>query len=227
MGVSSYSLISHVALPGPKPWPYVGNLLDAFKYGGLHNTFLEYDKKYGKIYKMYLGRDPIIAVTDLEMLKRILVKDFDKFRNRPEFIAGNPPLNKGLFGARDDAWKRARSILNPTFSASKLKEIVPIIEEAVEVLVSKMKTFAQEGRQRCFALWMCLYLFKRAMPQRDIAVLGQFRCAQLSYFFVPLTIHNIFLWSYEDNINKFHRRALSIIIFWPIPFGHSIKTCNY
>ena len=149
MGVSSYSLISHVALPGPKPWPYVGNLLDAFKYGGLHNTFLEYDKKYGKVYKMYLGRDPIIAVTDLEMLKRILVKDFDKFRNRPEFIAGNPPLNKGLFGARDDAWKRARSILNPTFSASKLKEIVPIIEEAVEVLVSKMKTFAHEGRERC------------------------------------------------------------------------------
>ena len=147
MGVSSYSLISHVPLPGPKPWPYVGNLLEAIhKYGGLHKAFLEYDKKYGKVYKMYLGRDPIIVVTDLEILKHILVKDFDKFRNRPEFIAGNAPLNKGLFGARDDDWRRARSILTPTFSASKLKEIVPIIEEAIEILLPKFENFAKEGK---------------------------------------------------------------------------------
>ena len=38
-GVSGYTVTSHVALPGPKPWPYLGNLLDAPKYGGLHKAF--------------------------------------------------------------------------------------------------------------------------------------------------------------------------------------------
>ena len=146
MGISNHSLISHVRLPGPKPWPYVGNLFDAmYKHGGLHKAFMAYNKEYGKVYKMYLGRDPIIVVSDVEMLQQILVTDFEKFRNRPEFISGNAPLNKGLFGARDNDWKRARSILTPTFSASKLKEIVPIIEEAIEILLPKFEQFAKEG----------------------------------------------------------------------------------
>ena len=89
---------------------------------------------------MLLGTDPIIAVADPEMLKQIFFSDFDKFRNRPEFIAGNAPLNKGLFGARDD-WKRARSFLTPASSASKLI----IIEEAVKILASKLEKFAKEG----------------------------------------------------------------------------------
>ena len=145
-GVSGYSLTSHVCLPGPKPWPYVGNLLDALKYGGLQKAFLEYAKKYGKVFKMYMGRDAIVAVADPEILKHILVKDFHKFRNRPEFIAGRPPVNKGLFGARDDDWKRVRSILTPTFSSLKLKEIMPIIQEAADILVSKFENFAKEGK---------------------------------------------------------------------------------
>lgn len=145
-GISSYTVTSHVALPGPKPWPYLGNLLDASKYGGLHKAFLEYGKRYGKVYKMYMGRDAIIAVADPEMLKHILVKDFHKFRNRPEFIAGRAPLSKGLFGARDDDWKRVRSILTPTFSSFKLKEIVPIMEEAANILLSKFENFAKEEK---------------------------------------------------------------------------------
>ena len=145
-GVSGYTLTSHVSLPGPKPWPYLGNLLDASKYGGLHKAFLEYAKKYGKVYKMYMGRDAIIAVADPEILKHILVKDFQKFRNRPDFLAGKAPLDKGLFGARDDDWKRVRSILTPTFSSSKLKEIVPIMEEATDILLSKFENFAKEGK---------------------------------------------------------------------------------
>lgn len=147
MGVSSYSLVSHVNLPGPKPFPFIGNLYEAvYKYDGLHNAFMAYDKKYGKVYKLFLGRDPIIVVTDLEIIKRILVTDFDKFRNRPEVLAGNPPLDKGLFGARDGDWKRIRSILTPTFSASKLKEIVPIIEEAVNVLRPKFDSLAKDDK---------------------------------------------------------------------------------
>jgi len=36
--------------------------------------------------------------------------------------------------------------LTPTFSASKLKEIVPIIEEAVNVLLPKFDSLAKDGK---------------------------------------------------------------------------------
>ena len=142
-GVSEFALISHVPLPGPKPWPYIGNLLEVARYGGLHKALVEYGKKYGKVYKMYLGRSPMITVADPEMLKHILVKDFDKFRNRPDVMRGNAPLDKGLFDARDEAWKKVRSILTPTFSAFKLKELVPLIDDAVDTLLQKLQMFAK------------------------------------------------------------------------------------
>lgn len=104
-GILSYIVISYVVFFGFKFWFYFGNFLDVFKYGGLYKVFLEYGKRYGKVYKMFMGRDVIIVVVDLEMLKYIFVKDFYKFRNRLEFIVGRVFLSKGLFGVRDDDWK--------------------------------------------------------------------------------------------------------------------------
>ena len=88
----------------------------------------------------------MITVGDPEMLKHILVKDFDKFRNRPDFMRSNPPLESNLFAARDEQWKKVRSLLTPTFSSSKLKEILPIIEDAANVLVGKLENSADNGK---------------------------------------------------------------------------------
>ena len=148
LGVSEFALISHVPLPGPKPWPYVGNLIEVTRYGGLHKAFVEYAKKYGKVYKMYMGRSPMITVADPEMLKHILVKDFEKLRNRPDFMRTNPPIESNLFAARDEQWKKVRSLLTPTFSSLKLRQILPIIEDAANVLVGKLERSADEGKQR-------------------------------------------------------------------------------
>ena len=87
----------------------------------------------------------MITVGDPEMLKHILVKDFHKFQNRPDVMRGNPPMDKGLFDARDEAWRKVRSVLTPTFSALKLKELVPLIDDAVGTLLGKLETFAAKN----------------------------------------------------------------------------------
>ena len=168
-GISGYSLTSHVSLPGPKPWPYVGNLVDVAKYGGLHKAFVEYGKQYGKVYKMYLGRFPMITVADPEMLKHILVRDFDKFPNRPDFTRSNPPLDVGLFSAQDDTWRRIRSILTPMFSLSKLKEVVPIIEDATEPLMDKLMKSTESGKE---TLVISLVTFLRSTPSGELYFTG-------------------------------------------------------
>ena len=94
---------------------------------------------------MYMGRSPIITVANLEMLKYILVKDFDKFRNRSDVMRANTPMDKGRFDARDEAWRKVRSILTPTFSALKLKELVPLIDDGANILLGKLETFAAKN----------------------------------------------------------------------------------
>ena len=149
-GVQRYnSLLGNSPLRGPRPLPWVGNLLDVFKYGGIHKMLLNYFYKYGRVYKMCIGRSPVIVVSDPEIVKQILVKEFWKFPNRPPFAKPNPPMDAGLFVARDERWKRIRKTLTPTFTATKLKQIVPIIESSSEKLTLKLQKFAETGQ--CYA----------------------------------------------------------------------------
>ena len=143
-GVASFTLLKAVPIPGPRQWPYIGNLPDVIKYGGMHSMLWEYFQRYGRVYKMGFGRRPTIVITDLEMIKQITIKEFPKFQNR-WFPEVNPPMSSFLFIAKDDQWKRIRTTLSPTFSATKLKEVIPLMEEASDVLTGKLTEAAETG----------------------------------------------------------------------------------
>ena len=75
-GIQKYnSLLGSSPLPGPKPLLWIGNLLDVFRYGGMHKMFLSFFYKYGRAHKLCLGRSPVIVVFDPEMIREILVKE--------------------------------------------------------------------------------------------------------------------------------------------------------
>ena len=86
-GVAPYNTLSDLFknVPGPTPWPFVGHLLDTLRHKmQIHLQMDEYYKKYGRLYKMYLfGKVPCLVVGDPEMVKDILVKEFDSFSDRP------------------------------------------------------------------------------------------------------------------------------------------------
>ena len=112
-GIQKYnSLLGSSPLPGPKPLPSIGNLLDVFRYGGMHKMFLSFFYKYGRAHKLCLGRSPAIVVSDPEMIREILVKEFSSFPNRLGFTP-RPPLDSGLFVSRGESWKRVRTTLIP------------------------------------------------------------------------------------------------------------------
>ena len=70
-------------LPGPKPWPFIGNLPESIKFAGKrHLQFDNYCKKYGKLFTKFSIRNVSLVVADPEMIKQILVKEFDAFHDR-------------------------------------------------------------------------------------------------------------------------------------------------
>ena len=76
-------------MPGPKPWPFLGGLPDGMKFKGqLHLQIDHYYKKYGRVFcSSFLGT-PTLLTGDPEMVKQILVKDFDSFYDRVVSIGG-------------------------------------------------------------------------------------------------------------------------------------------
>ncbi|WAQ95170.1 CP3A8-like protein [Mya arenaria] len=109
-------------IPGPTPWPLFGNLLHQF-IKGFEKTDAEWLNKYGQIVGFYNGYQPAVLVTDPELLKMVLVKNFPNFSNRP--VPKNIPqlLANGIFFMKGRKWKKTRNILTPTFSAAKLKYV--------------------------------------------------------------------------------------------------------
>uniref|UniRef100_A0A8C3UZZ3 Cytochrome P450 3A n=1 Tax=Catharus ustulatus TaxID=91951 RepID=A0A8C3UZZ3_CATUS len=136
-GIWPYQTFKKLGIPGPQPLPFVGTFLE-YRHG-VHNFDQKCFEKYGKIWGFYDGRQPMLAVLDPILIKNILVKEcYDVFTNRRNFGL-NGILESALNVAEDEQWKRIRTVLSPTFTSGKLKEMFHIINHYGEKLVQNIE----------------------------------------------------------------------------------------
>uniref|UniRef100_U3E5W7 Cytochrome P450 3A n=1 Tax=Callithrix jacchus TaxID=9483 RepID=U3E5W7_CALJA len=143
-GTRSHGIFKKLGIPGPAPLPFVGNILSYRQ--GIWKFDSECHKKYGKMWGSYDGQLPVLAITDPDIIKAVLVKEcYSVFTNRRPF--GPVGLMKSAISlAQDDEWKRIRSLLSPTFTSGKLKEMFPIIAQYGDVLVRNLRREAGKGK---------------------------------------------------------------------------------
>ena len=145
-GMRGFADLKTVNVPCPKPLPFLGNYFELRKYNSaIHLMLFDYVKKYGKVFAVCLGGRPSLVVAEPELLKQILIKGFPNFRNRFQARKSPPPMDKSLLNAKNITWKRIRSTLTPTFSAGKMKLMVPLIEKSCDTLVEKLEKVADSG----------------------------------------------------------------------------------
>ncbi|KAF0309947.1 Cytochrome P450 9e2 [Amphibalanus amphitrite] len=108
-------------VPGPRPClPWGNEFGPPFTKVGEFDSWL-YHKHGGKKYCGYFElRKPVLFVGDLEMIKAITIKDFDHFTDQRDQL-GNDLFKEMLIILKGAKWKETRSVMSPTFSASKLK----------------------------------------------------------------------------------------------------------
>ncbi|XP_029102591.1 cytochrome P450 3A30-like [Scleropages formosus] len=140
-GYRPYGFFKKLGIPGPKPIPYFGTLLEYRK--GFYNFDYECFKKYGKIWGFYDVRQPILAIMDLEIIKTILIKEcYSLFTNRRK-IGLNGPLYDAVSVVEDEEWRRIRTSLSPLFTSGRLKEMFPIMDKHCNTLVKSLQRKAE------------------------------------------------------------------------------------
>ena len=136
------ALRKKIKAPNPKGWPIFGNML----LNGVHLLLCNYIKNHGKVFSFNMFGKPSLVIADPDILKKILVKDFWNFRNRFAVIKPKGAIAKSVFLERDEAWRRIRATLTPSFSAKKMKGMVSLIEDSFERLMQKLEGVVNTGK---------------------------------------------------------------------------------
>jgi len=109
------------------PIPFFGNFADCLLFKKSPANYLKeiYDQAKGLPYiGFYLMDKPILLIRDPELVKNILVKDFNYFNDR--YINADPNDRLGyasLFFLRNPDWKIVRNKITPFFTSGKMKKM--------------------------------------------------------------------------------------------------------
>ncbi|XP_064612848.1 cytochrome P450 3A8-like [Liolophura sinensis] len=112
---------------------------------GVVRSDLENQAKYGTVFLTWQGRTPMINVADPDIMKEIMLTDFYNFANKPNNVELDKMKRNALPMLEDDHWKYIRSLLSPTFSSGKLRQMAPILHECIGRLMVKFEQAEKTG----------------------------------------------------------------------------------
>ncbi|XP_028157329.1 cytochrome P450 9e2-like isoform X2 [Ostrinia furnacalis] len=94
---------------------------------------------YGGLFE---GSQPVLYILDPELIKAITIRDFDHFVDRSIMNSNKPRyLKQSLLNLKGPEWKGVRSTLTPTFSSSRLRNMLPLIQHCSQQMVEFLKQY--------------------------------------------------------------------------------------
>lgn len=125
-------------IPYIPPTPIIGNTKPAFKLETSFGLYLSdiYNDPRAKdeaVVGIYALNKPGLIIRDVDLIKSVLIKDFNRFHNRYAQCDphGDPLGYNNLFFVRNNHWKDIRTKLTPVFTSGKVKQMYPLMQEVL------------------------------------------------------------------------------------------------
>ncbi|KAF2886261.1 hypothetical protein ILUMI_19912 [Ignelater luminosus] len=127
-------------VPYVKPLPLIGNFLDVFTFRRTigHHLAKYYNDFETPYFGMFVMNTPHLIVKDPNIIKSILVKDFNYFQDR-NLISDEKcdgVSAKMLFMVKNPEWKLLRTKMTPVFTTGKIKSMLNLINGAADEMVT-------------------------------------------------------------------------------------------
>lgn len=137
-------------VPGPTPVPFFGNLMESALRrthisSVLKNIYEQYPEE--KVVGIYRMTTPCLVLRDLDVIKNVLIKDFDFFIDRGvEF--SKEGLGANLFHSDGETWKALRSRFSPIFTTSKLKDMTYLLTERADKFLDYVQSICEDKQEQ-------------------------------------------------------------------------------
>ncbi|KAH8331649.1 hypothetical protein KR074_009053 [Drosophila pseudoananassae] len=139
-------------IPYIPPTPIIGNTKPAFKMEtsfGLYLSEIYNDPRAQNeaVVGIYALNKPALIIRDVDLIKSVLIKDFNRFHNRyAQCDPHRDPLGyNNLFFVRNNHWKDIRTKLTPVFTSGKVKQMYPLMQEIGRDLEAALKRHGEES----------------------------------------------------------------------------------
>ncbi len=134
-------------LPGPRRLPIVGNLLQ-IRRAHVHLDVERWARQYGPLFRITLGPQPIIVLTDHEQIAAVLRDRPDGFRRNAHLqnVGREMGLTPGLFGSEGEAWRRQRRMVMSGLDPTRVRAYFPQLLRVTLRLRARWQRAAREGR---------------------------------------------------------------------------------
>ncbi|KAF5291527.1 hypothetical protein FQR65_LT01840 [Abscondita terminalis] len=120
-----------------KPVPIFGNFAPiAFQhvslFDQLRNWYCQFPNE--RYFGLYQFTTPMLMIRDLDLIKKITVKDYEYFIDHNNLITETlePLMGKNLLNLKGQRWRDMRATLSPSFTGSKMKMMFSLILECAE-----------------------------------------------------------------------------------------------
>ncbi|XP_076987891.1 cytochrome P450 2B11-like [Tamandua tetradactyla] len=127
--------------PGPRPLPFLGNLLQMDRRG-LHRSFLRFQEKYGDVFTVYLGPRPVVVLCGTDSIREALLDQSENFSGRAPIATFDQTFQGyGVAFANGERWKELRRFSLTTmrdFGMGK-RSIEERIQEEARCLVEELR----------------------------------------------------------------------------------------
>ncbi|XP_067006627.2 cytochrome P450 6k1 [Anabrus simplex] len=146
----NYNFWAKKGVPFVKPSPIVGNFMDIVllrkQIGNFwKDIYLQHKDK--PCVGVFAFDQPMLMVRDLNLVKSVLVKDFNIFmdRNAQTSEELDPLSYKNLFVLNGQRWRHLRAKLSPTFTSGKMKRMFQLVDECGKQLVTYLENKSENG----------------------------------------------------------------------------------
>ncbi|CAG7717309.1 unnamed protein product [Allacma fusca] len=116
------------------------------KFSFIENDNFVYTQLKGKRFggSMELW-NPVLFISDLDLMKQIYVKDFEYFVNRRGFDVEkhDPHMHLSLLNQNGESWKDLRSKMSPTFTTGKIRRMFAIFYSSSKKMVKAIREKSQ------------------------------------------------------------------------------------
>lgn len=103
-----------------------------------------YYESKAPFFGIYVFFMPQLMIRDLELVRRIMIHDFEYFVDRDAFMnETGDPLSINIFSQRSQKWKQMRHAFSPVFSSNKIKGMFPVLQDQIEKLIKQVNEFAK------------------------------------------------------------------------------------